>query len=226
MKTKKLFWLLLMIGLMAVLIVPTAQLLADAGCAGWTLEKWLREKFFEQHCKLFRQRPFIWHIRDGRRNGFAALVNYHTLDHKRLERLTYTYLNDWIRCQEDRLKHDESGAEGLLPAARQLQEKLKLVLDGEPPYDIFVRWKPLEEQPIGWNPDLNDGVRLNIRPFVEANILRKKPNIKWKKDRGKNPPGSPWGEERHNDCHVTNAEKREAREALKPEKTLFGTNIE
>ena len=197
------------------------QLLSDVGCAGWTLDKWLREKFFEQHCKLFHQRPFIWHIWDGRRNGFAALVNYHKLDHKRLERLTYTYLNDWIRRQEDRLKHDESGAEGLLLAARQLQDKLKLILDGEPPYDIFVRWKPLEAQPIGWNPDLNDGVRLNIRPFVEANILRKKPNIKWKKDRGKNPPGAPWGEERHNDRHLTNAEKREAREALKPEKALL-----
>ena len=68
-----------------------------------------------------------------------------------------------------------------------MQEKLKLILAGEPPYDIFVRWKPLAEQPIGWHPDLNDGVRLNIRPFVEAGILRKNPNIKWTKDRGKEP---------------------------------------
>ena len=129
---------------------------------------------------------------DGQRNGFAALLNYHKLDHKGLERLTYTYLNDWIRRQEDRLKREQSGAEGLLLAARRLQDTLKLILEGEPPYDIFVRWKPLEEQPIGWNPDLNDGVRLNIRPFVQAGILRKKPNINWKKDRGQNPPGSPW----------------------------------
>ena len=68
-----------------------------------------------------------------------------------------------------------------------MQDKLKLILAGEPPYDIFVRWKPLEEQPIGWNPDLNDGVRLNIRPFMTAGILRKNPNIKWTKDRGKEP---------------------------------------
>ena len=71
--------------------------------------------------------------------------------------------------------------------------------------EILVRWKPLEQQPIGWHPDLNDGVRLNIRPFMEADlsaavpagrqgqagVLRKRPNIKWGKDRGKNPPGSP-----------------------------------
>jgi hypothetical protein len=81
------------------------------------------------------------------------------------------------------------------------------------PYDIFVRWKPLEQQPIGWHPDLNDGVRLNIRPFMEADVLRKRPNIKWGKDRGKNPSGSPWGEERDNDRHLTLAEKRAARKA-------------
>ena len=75
---------------------------------------------------------------------------------------------------------------------------------GEPPYDIYVRWKSLREQPIGWNPDLNDGVRLNIRPFVTAGVLRSKVNVKWEKDRGKNPDGS----ERHNDKHLTVAEKQ------------------
>jgi len=46
---------------------------------------------------------------------------------------------------------------------------------------------------LGWNPDINDGVRLNIRPFLTvtdvskkgAGILRAKPNIHWKKDRDK-----------------------------------------
>ena len=58
------------------------------------------------------------------------------------------------------------GADLRLAAAQALQEKLKLILAGEPPYDIFVRWKPLHEQAIGWHPDLNDGVRMNIRPFI------------------------------------------------------------
>ena len=73
--------------------------------------------------------------------------------------------------------------------------------------DIYVRWKSLAEQPIGWDPDLNDGVRLNIRPFVEAGVLRSKFNIHWNKDRGKNPDGT----ERHNDIHLTLAEKSSAR---------------
>jgi hypothetical protein len=59
---------------------------------------------------------------------------------------------------------------------------------------------------------LNDGVRLNIRPFMQAEVLRKKPNIKWGVDRGKNPAGSHWEEIRDNDLHLGLEEKRAARE--------------
>jgi hypothetical protein len=75
--------------------------------------------------------------------------------------------------------------------------------------------EPLEKQPIGWEPDLNDGVRLNIRPFVEAGILRRTPKINWNKDRGKDVPSAPWFKvfkgDRINDHHLTLAEKRRAR---------------
>ncbi len=202
-------------------------LLAQADLSGKPLDDWLRDGFFEQHYQLFQQRPFIWHIWDGRRrDGFAALVNYHKLDRKLLERLTYTVLGDWITHQRQGAKAGELGAEDRLAAAETLQKKLTLILEGEPPYDIFVRWKPLDAQPIGWDPDLNDGVRMNIRPFVEAGVLRKNPRIKWTKDRGGEPASLrpkeqfPWfwkdGEftgERVNDVHLTNAEKRAARAA-------------
>ena len=52
-------------------------------------------------------------------------------------------------------------------------------------------------------------MRLNIRPFMTADVLRARPNIKWTKDRGKNPDGS----ERLNDLHYTIAEKLTARGA-------------
>jgi len=187
------------------------QLLEKEGATSSNLDDWLRNEFFAQHCKVFHNRPFIWHIWDGRKDGFSALVNYHKLDRNNLSKLIYTYLGDWIRMCEAKKKAGESGAEGLLSAALKLKEKLEAIMEGEAPYDIFVRWKKLEEQPIGWEPDLNDGVRLNIRPFMEADLLRKKPNIKWGVDRGKNPPGSPWGEIRENDKRLTLAEKRIAR---------------
>ncbi|WP_295403120.1 DNA methyltransferase [uncultured Thiocystis sp.] len=191
------------------------KLLADAGCAGKGLEVWLRDSFFEQHARRFHHRPFIWHVWDGLKDGFGALVNVHQLDAKHLERLIHTYLGDWIRQQETGVRDGVDGAETRLAAAQNLKHRLELILEGEKPYDIFVRWKPLTEQPIGWNPDLNDGVRLNIRPFMTAEVLRhnKKPklNIEWKKDRGKDVESAPWfpvfNGERINDHHLTLAER-------------------
>lgn len=199
------------------------QLLASNDHADKSLESWLRDRFFTQHCKRFQNRPFIWHIWDGLRDGFAALVNYHRLDHKMLETLIYTYLGDWIRTQKDDIQRGVDGAQEKLAAAESLRKKLELILEGEAPLDIFVRWKPLAEQPIGWKPDLNDGVRLNIRPFLSvddvgrkgAGVLRDKPNIHWKKDRGKDVESAPWYPlfqgDRINDHHLTLAEKRRVR---------------
>ena len=64
---------------------------------------------------------------------------------------------------------------------------------------------------MGWDPDLNDGVRINIRPFATADVLRNKVKVKWGKDRGTNLDGS----ERINDLHLGTEEKLNAREAIK-----------
>ncbi|MYB36893.1 MAG: N-6 DNA methylase [Gammaproteobacteria bacterium] len=213
----------------------TAKLLDDRRT---TLEDWLRNRFFDQHCRLFHHRPFIWHVWDGRKgDGFHALVNYHRLaegggaGRQVLESLAYSYLGDWIARQRDGVARGEAGSDDRLAAALELQKRLAAIIEGEPPFDLFVRWKPLGEQAIGWNPDLNDGVRLNIRPFMAddilggkkgAGILRSKPNVHWGKDRGKEPQRDesdfPWfwadgsvAKERVNDRHFSNAEKRAAR---------------
>ena len=188
-------------------------LLEQSGSKKRNLADWLRDEFFKQHCAMFGNRPFVWHVWDGQRDGFSALVNYHRLDRKMLERLTYTYLGkDWVERQRAEAHDEVSGAEARLSAALELQRKLEAILMGETPFDIHVRWKELQQQPIGWNPDLNDGVRLNIRPFVRAGVLKTfSPwpfkDAMWGKDRGKNTDRS----DRHNDIHRSLAEKLEAR---------------
>ena len=186
-------------------------------------DAWLRNKFFAEHCKLFRNRPFIWHIWDGLRDGFSALVNYHQLDYKRLEVLVHRYLADWLALQNEHKKDKKDGAEERHDAAEALKKSLERILKGENPYDIFVRWKPIEQQAVGWHPDVNDGVRLNIRPFMKvpdvrekgAGVLRTKPNINWKIDKGRDLPSAPWyetfGSTRTNDHHLDLEEKKRAR---------------
>jgi hypothetical protein len=113
---------------------------------------------------------------------------------------------------------------------------------GEPPNDLFCRWKPLIRQPIGWEPDIDDGVRVNIRPFMLGQhggnggcILRVRPSINSNKSAGRETEGKrdefPWlfnwdqvtvdwlgaadfSGERHNNCHYTTDAKRAARKKL------------
>jgi hypothetical protein len=179
------------------------------GCE--SLESWLRDQFFEEHCEIFHQRPFIWHVWDGRKDGFHALVNYHKLagvngeGRKTMEKLIYTYLGRWIERQSHQVSSGVEGADARLAAALHLKSELEKILVGEKPYDIFVRWKRLDEQPIGWEPDLEDGVRLNIRPWLTAKpyapeeqkngkrrrssacTLRVTPSMPFGRDRGREP---------------------------------------
>jgi hypothetical protein len=191
-----------------------------------TLEMWLRDEFFEEHCQIF-DLPFVWHIWDGLKDGFHALVNYHRLDRRNLEKLIFSYLGDWLTRQRQDVQNGVEGADTRLAAAEHLQGELKKILEGQRPYDIFVRWKPLDQQPIGWEPDLNDGVRTNIRPWItdarlyratKPGILRVNPNLKFTKDRGKEPARDPeefpWfakSADRIIDHHLLLEEKRRAR---------------
>ena len=232
-----------------------------------SLDDWLRDRFFREHCNLFHNRPFVWHVWDGRKDGFHALVNYHRLagpdseGRRTLESLTFAYLNEWIERQRAESLEGSSGADGRLTAALGLQQQLERILAGEPPCDIFVRWQPLHGQAIGWEPNINDGLRLNIRPFMRAKLrkggragaglLRWKPNIKWGKDRGKEPEqlrsreDSPWfwgcpgdGSDsertdfraahdaefdgnRWNDLHYSRANKRAARRNRKRKESIL-----
>lgn len=225
------------------------KLIADTGSKAESLEEWLANDFFQQHCDLFEKRPFVWHIWDGRKDGLNVLVNYHKLagadggGARTMETLTYAYLGDWLGRQKDAAARGEAGADGRLAAAQELQGELERISAGEAPYDLFARWKPLHQQPIGWQPDINDGVRVNIRPLLSvdlsggkkgAGILRCRPGIGWEPDRGAEPSGSKldfpwqWGFDgqakdfgggakfdgvRWNSCHYSVAHKQSTRES-------------
>ena len=217
------------------------ELLAQADYAGKTLEDWLRNGFFEQHCALFHHRPFIWHIWDGHKSGFSALVNYHKLTHANLEKLTYAYLGDWIRRQQAAVDAGEAGSDARLQAAKQLQAapqahpRRRAALRPLRPLEAALktshrlaprhqRRRADEHPPL---PARHPGGRSSASAS----------NIKWEKDRGKEPVRDkkefPWfwgwdeekqdfagvGKEpdgnRWNDCHYTNEFKKRAREANK-----------
>ena len=97
----------------------STELLAQAGARWQDIETWLRESFFASHAKLFHNRPFIWHIWDGRKDGFGVLVNYHRLDRQLLDKLTYTLPRQLDRGQRDQVRKRVPGAEARLVAAQR-----------------------------------------------------------------------------------------------------------
>ena len=199
-------------GLERRLVAEADETLDKKAARDGSLEAWVRDRAFGQHCALFGQRPFLWHISDGLKDGFSVVVHYHRFDQANLRKLTYTMLGDWLaraKADNNALRYENG---------RELQQKLEKILEGEKPYDIFVRWKSLAQQPLGWDPDLDDGVRQNIRPFITAGVLtRDLSKIQKDKDRGKDVASAPWFDvfngDRRNDHHTTLAEKRAAREA-------------
>lgn len=144
-----------------------------------TIETWLARQYFKYHVQLYKRRPIFWHIttEDG---SFGALVHYHRFTHDRLQKLRSHTLYGHIQRllgEIGRLKGDTSSEareklstlEQGLDAARALDENLRKIQEGE--YPIKVPWKSAADQPKGWRPDIDDGVKVNIGPFEAAGVL-------------------------------------------------------
>jgi hypothetical protein len=204
----------------ATLVRDADQRIDKKSAKDVSLDAWLRDRAFRQHSTLFHGRPFLWQIWDGQKDGFSAFLDYHRLDHALLQKLTYTLLGAWITRRQ--AENDSRRVE----AALILKAKLEAILEGEEPHDIFVRWKALEQQPLGWMPSLDDGVRLNIRPWITAGVLREAEprGIKWGVDGGKDAPSAPWFPldkgDRNNNRHTALRDKRAARDSARPKAEL------
>lgn len=148
-----------------------------------TMETWFAERYFDFHVKLYKKRPIFWHVTsdDG---SFGAICHYHKLNRNRLQKLRSTYLQSFIDALSKRIadleKQDSKDAraeaealENNRDSCRRLNEKLGQILAGDP-YAIEVPWKSADGQPQGWDPDIDDGVKVNIGPFQAAGVLAAK----------------------------------------------------
>jgi hypothetical protein len=154
---------------------------------GMTLDDWFRRRFFDEHTRRFKQRPIAWHLTSPDGN-FQALVLYHRLSRDLLQRLRATYagaLISQLQTERERTKGDQAKASDLTAAIEDVEEfrrTLERIERGdEARYRIRCRWKG--EDPDGrpgpYAPDLDDGVKVNIRPFQEAGLLARTVIKKW-----------------------------------------------
>ena len=156
-----------------------------------SIGEWLDNVYFDYHVALYKKRPIIWHIASTQGSApfaLGALCHYHKLDKNRMAKLRAGYLRDAIEAfrREAALADQEGRAEdrvewqAKLEEAQALDRRLRAVQEGQQEgaeggdrdYRILTPWKLPQDRPKGWDPDIDDGVKVNIEPLQKAGVLR------------------------------------------------------
>ena len=156
-----------------------------------SIGEWLENVYFDYHTALYKKRPIVWHVASSQGTmpfAFGALCHYHRFDANRMAKLRAGYLRDAIETfrREAALAGREGRADERVELQARLEEaqafdgKLQAVQeghhegpeDGDRDYRILTPWKSPDERPTGWDPDIDDGVKVNIGPLQRAGVLR------------------------------------------------------
>ena len=156
-----------------------------------SLDDWLANAYFEYHAGLYKSRPIYWHVASAQGTSpfaFGALVHYQRFDKNRMQKLRASYVRDTIEeLRRDAGLADKAGRaddrvelQAKLEEVQALDKKLQLLQEGhhegaeggDRDFRILTPWKEPAKRPKGWNPDLDDGVKVNIAPLDRAGILR------------------------------------------------------
>jgi hypothetical protein len=152
-----------------------------------SIREWIENVYFAYHASLYKNRPIFWHIASKQGKGpaaFSALVHYHRFDRDRMAKLRGGYLREALTVfrREAALASQEGRTDDRLEwqakveEAEELDRRLQMVQEGfhngSVDYRILTPWKTEAQRPNGWNPDINDGVKVNIAPLQRAGVLR------------------------------------------------------
>ena len=156
-----------------------------------SIREWLENVYFDYHAALYKKRPVIWHMASSQGRApfaFGALCHYHRFDANHMAKLRSSHLRDAIETfrREAALAGREGRAEdrielqARLEEAQALDRKLQAVQEGhhdgpeggDRDYRILTPWKSADERPAGWDPDIDDGVKVNVAPLQKAGVLR------------------------------------------------------
>lgn len=130
------------------------------------LSTYFIKEFFEEHCKIYQNRPIYWHICSPNKT-FNCFVYYHKLDNDTLYKVKSIYLGQMIdRYQEDlkyyteqlieaRVNGEKSKEKDFRDKCSDLETKLE---------DLNLLDKKIMEI-LPYKPDIDQGVLHNIIPL-------------------------------------------------------------
>ena len=153
---------------------------------------WLEDVFFDHHCSLYKNRPILWHVASAQGVGpaaFGAVLHYHRFDADRMAKLRARYVRDALGAfrreaalaEKAGLTDERREWQAKAEESAELDTRLQWVQEGrrEGPeggdrdFRILAPWKPAHARPSGWDPDIDDGVKVNIAPLQKAAVLRR-----------------------------------------------------
>jgi len=148
-----------------------------------TLARWFEHDFFNRHISQFKRRPIAWHLTSPK-STFQTIVYYHAFDKNRLTLLRARYVREALESLRKQLGAAQGAGtdrralaavaelEAKIADVQAFDERLRRLLEGRDRESrIWCPWKTLGEQPVGWDPDINDGVRVNIAPVQRLGLL-------------------------------------------------------
>jgi hypothetical protein len=141
---------------------------------------WLANVYFEQHVRLYKSRPVYWQLASSQQPdpAFGAIVHYHRFGKDALRKLRGSYVRGCLERFERDLGYarrenrtdDSVELQQKIDEVRAFDKKLQELEEGK--FPIRVPWKEEAQQPKGWDPDIDDGVKVNILPLQNAGLLR------------------------------------------------------
>jgi hypothetical protein len=145
------------------------------------LAHWLENPFFKKHKSQFKRRPILWHI-TSRDKHFRVLVYYHKLDRDTLPKVRSQYLWSLLERVRTRLRAAKAqdppdvkaigDLEETIADLEDCDERLERVIRGDVDVDL-PDWAvgPYRDGKPPYDPDLDDGVKVNILPLQAARLL-------------------------------------------------------
>ncbi|MFO7972479.1 MAG: N-6 DNA methylase [Desulfobacterales bacterium] len=142
---------------------------------------WLENPFFRKHKGQFRRRPILWHITSPDKH-FRVLVYYHKLDRDTLPKVRSQYLWPQLERARARLRAVKAQdppdvktigeLEEVIADLEECDRRLEHVIRGDVDVDL-PDWAvgPYRNGTAPYDPDLDDGVKVNILPLQAAEML-------------------------------------------------------
>jgi hypothetical protein len=127
-------------------------------CLGMSYEKFLIEKFWDYHKKVYQKKPIYW-LFSSPGGSFKILVYMHRMDKFTVQKIRLNYLHKYTEYLGSELEKIKANG-----ATNRTVDKLEKAIQDCREYDKIL--KPLADQQIVF--DLDDGVTVNHAKFKPA----------------------------------------------------------